>query len=227
MLTHVTTRVSNLAGTGTPYEADFLVDTGAVDCLAPTDSMRAAGIRPESKAVYELANGEPVEYEYGFAEVRRLKINPVGTPRDELTLLNPSPLTVSVSSRIEVVGVCPHAALRFTRPPLELSVAVMVGGDSKSFPHHPFTDVSALAGHSADYPPELIHALDRHTDMLAANFLNERALHASPVVEPVSVLMFGLLIPFGRVKSGEAHFLSGHPYPVAVGHIRFARDRRL
>ena len=37
--------------------------------------------------------------------------------------------------------------------------------------------------------------------------------------------MFGLLIPFGRVEPGNPHFLSGHPYPVAVGHIGLARDR--
>ena len=29
----------------------------------------AAGIKPEQKAVYELASGEPVEYEYGFARI--------------------------------------------------------------------------------------------------------------------------------------------------------------
>ena len=40
-----------------------------MDCLGPADRLRAAGIQPESKAVYELANGEPVEYEYGFARV--------------------------------------------------------------------------------------------------------------------------------------------------------------
>jgi predicted aspartyl protease len=68
-LAHVTTQVRNLACSGTPYEADFMVDTGAVDCLGPADRLRAAGIRPEAKAVYELANGEPVEYEYGFARV--------------------------------------------------------------------------------------------------------------------------------------------------------------
>ena len=68
-LTHVTTRVTNLSGAGTAYEAEFLVDTGAVDCLGPSDRLRAAGIRAEGKAVHELANGEPVEYEYGFARV--------------------------------------------------------------------------------------------------------------------------------------------------------------
>jgi clan AA aspartic protease len=51
------------------YEADFLVDTGAVDCLVPASKLIKAGIKPEGKSVYELANGTPVEYEYGFARV--------------------------------------------------------------------------------------------------------------------------------------------------------------
>lgn len=66
---HVTTRVWNLTKQGAPYEAEFLVDTGAIDCLAPRDALKAAGVTPEGKAVYELANGQPVEYEYGFARV--------------------------------------------------------------------------------------------------------------------------------------------------------------
>ena len=65
----VTVSVSNLAREGTPYEGEFLVDTGAVDCMAPKDRLIEAGIAPEGKAVYELANGEPVEYEYGFARI--------------------------------------------------------------------------------------------------------------------------------------------------------------
>jgi predicted aspartyl protease len=66
-LTHVTVKVADLQNQGTPYEADFLVDTGAVDCMAPADALEAAQIKPEGKALYELASGEPVEYEYGFA----------------------------------------------------------------------------------------------------------------------------------------------------------------
>ena len=68
-LTRVTVRVCDLAQQGQPYEADFLVDTGAIDCLAPADRLAEAGIRPEGKEVYEMANGDPVEYEYGFARV--------------------------------------------------------------------------------------------------------------------------------------------------------------
>lgn len=66
---HVTTTITDLSSTGQPYQADFLVDTGALDCTAPADRLRAAGIKPEGKAVYELADGQPVEYEYGFARV--------------------------------------------------------------------------------------------------------------------------------------------------------------
>jgi len=68
-LTRVTARISDLARKGSPFEAEFLVDTGAIDCLAPSDKLRAAGIKAEGKAVYELANGKPVKCRYGFARI--------------------------------------------------------------------------------------------------------------------------------------------------------------
>jgi clan AA aspartic protease len=68
-LTHVTTTVRNLAGRGKGFAAEFLVDTGAVDSLAPARALRKAGIKPEVKNVYELADGRPVELEYGFARI--------------------------------------------------------------------------------------------------------------------------------------------------------------
>ena len=67
--THVTVQVRDLACTGRPFEAEFLVDTGSLHCLAPASRLRAAGVAPEGRQVYELASGEPVEYEYGFARV--------------------------------------------------------------------------------------------------------------------------------------------------------------
>jgi clan AA aspartic protease len=68
-LTHVTVKISDLAKKATPFEAEFLVDTGAIDCMAPAERLHAAGIEPEGRAVYELANGQPIEYAYGFARV--------------------------------------------------------------------------------------------------------------------------------------------------------------
>ena len=68
-LTHVTVSLSNLRADGAAFEGEFLVDTGAIDCLAPAKALAAAGIAVEGKDVYELANGAIVEYPYGFARV--------------------------------------------------------------------------------------------------------------------------------------------------------------
>ena len=68
-LIHVTVNVSNLQKNQSPFEAEFLVDTGAIDCLAPASALRAAAIGIEGRDVYELANGEVAEYPYGFAHI--------------------------------------------------------------------------------------------------------------------------------------------------------------
>lgn len=68
-LTRVTVSISDLTKSKKPFQGDFLVDTGVVDCLVPASKLKKAGIRPEGTSVYELANGEPVEYQYGFARV--------------------------------------------------------------------------------------------------------------------------------------------------------------
>jgi len=68
-LTNVTVRLENLSKSNTGYEALFLVDTGAIHCMAPADELKRAGIAIEGKDIYELANGQPVEYHYGFARV--------------------------------------------------------------------------------------------------------------------------------------------------------------
>ncbi len=66
---HVTVSVANLKQDQPPFEAEFLVDPGAIDCLAPASSLAAAGIEVEGRDVYELAKGEVVEYPFGFARV--------------------------------------------------------------------------------------------------------------------------------------------------------------
>ncbi len=67
--THVTVSVNNLRNDGKTFESQFLVDTGAIDCLVPTEALLAAGVEIEGKDVYELADGSVVEYPYGFARV--------------------------------------------------------------------------------------------------------------------------------------------------------------
>ena len=67
--TRVTVTVSNLHKSMPAYTGSFPVDTGAIICLAPAEELRKAGIEPEGRKAYELANGAPVEYDYGFARV--------------------------------------------------------------------------------------------------------------------------------------------------------------
>ena len=68
-ITKITVTISALSGAKQGYEDLFLVDTGAIDCMAPASALKKAGIAVEGKAVYELANGQPLEYSYGFARV--------------------------------------------------------------------------------------------------------------------------------------------------------------
>ncbi|MEM7697574.1 MAG: hypothetical protein AAF236_04130 [Verrucomicrobiota bacterium] len=68
----VTAELSDLAENHQPFTDDFLVGTGAIDCMAPGDQLDLAGIRREGKGVYELASGESTRFDYGFARVRFL-----------------------------------------------------------------------------------------------------------------------------------------------------------
>ena len=67
-LTHVAVRLLHSDAKDT-YNADFLVDTGTMDTMAPASELKKIGNQPEGKDVYELASGERVEYEYGIARM--------------------------------------------------------------------------------------------------------------------------------------------------------------
>ena len=72
-LTHVTVSLrATSSAKKKRYEADFLVDTGATDCLAPAKRLRAIGIKPVGKTSYELADGGVREYEFGLAVIEFL-----------------------------------------------------------------------------------------------------------------------------------------------------------
>lgn len=68
-ITQVTVAVRNPAKPDTAWEALFLVDTGAVDCLVPGRHLRELGIQPRGKRIYELADGTETTFEVGVAEV--------------------------------------------------------------------------------------------------------------------------------------------------------------
>lgn len=68
-LTKVTVKLGNPAAPERSYEALFLVDTGATDCLVPGDELRKIGVREEGRMAYELADGQVKEYGYGLARI--------------------------------------------------------------------------------------------------------------------------------------------------------------
>ena len=67
-LTHVVVREFNSESEDT-YKVEFLVNTGTMDTMAPASELKKIGMQPVGKDVYEMANGELVEYEYGNAKL--------------------------------------------------------------------------------------------------------------------------------------------------------------
>ena len=53
-LIHVTVTLRRVEGATGSYAADFLVDPGATDSLAPGSALRQVGIEPVGRMAYEL-----------------------------------------------------------------------------------------------------------------------------------------------------------------------------
>jgi len=51
------------------YTAEFLIDTGAVDSMAPAEALQAIGIEPIGRQSYELADGSEQEFAFGLAQI--------------------------------------------------------------------------------------------------------------------------------------------------------------
>src|SRR5262249_21265678 len=68
-LIHVTVTLRASQQSRKKYEADFLVDTGATDSMAPAAALKKAGIRRRGRMSYELADGSTEEFDFGLAEI--------------------------------------------------------------------------------------------------------------------------------------------------------------
>src|SRR5512134_514226 len=68
-ITQVTAMVRNPARPTKSWDGLFLVDTGAVDCLVPGKHLRALGLKPRGKRVYELVDGSEVMLDITVAEI--------------------------------------------------------------------------------------------------------------------------------------------------------------
>jgi clan AA aspartic protease len=84
---HVPVSVGPLSGKGLRYDADFLVDTGALDSMTPASALRQLGVEPEGTNTYELADGSLHEYQFAYARmhfmgtsiISRVLFGPEGT----------------------------------------------------------------------------------------------------------------------------------------------------
>ncbi len=68
-LTHVTVTIRNPADPGRAWDALFLVDTGAIDCLVPGSALSAIGLKPKAQRTSELADGSEIKMDITTADV--------------------------------------------------------------------------------------------------------------------------------------------------------------
>ena len=66
---HVTVTVRNPADPSRTWEAPFLVDTGATDCVAPRPALEGIGLTLRGQHVYELADGSRLKVDVTVAEI--------------------------------------------------------------------------------------------------------------------------------------------------------------
>ena len=67
-IVHIDVTIRNPADPGREWSAPFLVDTGAIDSLAPRECLEAIGLAPKGRRVYETADGRSLTMEVGVGE---------------------------------------------------------------------------------------------------------------------------------------------------------------
>ena len=68
-MTHVTVTVRNPANLRKAWDGLFLVDTGAVDSMAPAKFLKKIGLAPMGQRTYELADGTEVKLKVAVARL--------------------------------------------------------------------------------------------------------------------------------------------------------------
>lgn len=67
--TYVTVTLKKPGVQNGAFQGEFLVDTGAKDCLATAAELRKIGIEPAGSTVYELADGTIHQYKFGLVQI--------------------------------------------------------------------------------------------------------------------------------------------------------------
>lgn len=128
-LTHVTVTIKSNQASKKRYEADFLIDTGATDCMASAKALKKAGILPVGKTVYELADGTPREYEFGLAVIEFMGDITAGRvifgPDDVEPILGVTALEsvgILVDPKTQTLKRMPAIPLKFITTPIPVGV---------------------------------------------------------------------------------------------------------
>jgi clan AA aspartic protease len=66
---HVPVTLRSFERVDAAYEANFLVDTGATDSMAPASELHRIGVVPVGRLAYEHADGSAHVYEFGLARI--------------------------------------------------------------------------------------------------------------------------------------------------------------
>ncbi len=67
--THVTVAIRNPSQRDRVWEGEFLVDTGATDCMVPRSALESIGLQPLGKRTYELADGSKIKFDAAVGQV--------------------------------------------------------------------------------------------------------------------------------------------------------------
>lgn len=67
--THVTVTIRNPADPEKSWEGLFLVDTGAIDSLVPSNRLEAIGLKPKAQRTSELADGSEVKMDITTGDI--------------------------------------------------------------------------------------------------------------------------------------------------------------
>jgi clan AA aspartic protease len=105
------------------WEGLFLVDTGAVDCMVPGKHLRALGLKPRGRRVYELADGTELTLDVTVAEVEfmgeRVGASVIFGPNDAEPILGVTALEsvgIAVDPRSQRPKRLPAVRLKTRRP---------------------------------------------------------------------------------------------------------------
>ena len=71
-ITYETVTLKSLSNAGLIYKAEFLVDTGAIDCVAPSSMLEKIGVERVGRETYEMADGSRNEMDFGLVQIEIL-----------------------------------------------------------------------------------------------------------------------------------------------------------